>query len=576
MNMSKNQVKSSVKIRAKLLFSLIISAALTVIWVLLPPPATMKSKAQADFNVGGNRKMDGANLTPFTPLPPGSLDPTFGIGGKVTTPILSNDVALAVAIQSDGKIVTAGYSENGTSQEMAIVRYNANGTLDTAFGGNGKVTIPVAGTHSRAFAVAIQTDGKIVAAGDVGAPMGVVRLNPNGSLDAAFDGDGILTVAFYNNDLAHAVAIQPDGKIVIAGYSEAPISFSALSSAKATRSSQKRFSPEFHTTDFAIARLNPDGSLDATFGNGGKVLTGLALGDVAYGIVIQPDGKIVAAGETFDFETDCIALVRYNANGSLDPSFANLGAAVTCSEFVPYAATSVTLQPDGKIVAAGISGGIDENSGYDFALARFTSDGLLDNSFSDDGKLTTEISQADDECWAVAIQSNGKILAAGFTYDAQHSNFALARYNPSGSLDTSFDSDGKVTTDFSKGGDWAFGLGIQPDGLIVTTGRASSADGTTDFAVARYFGDATAPLVSVGGRVTTPDGRGLRNAIVALTDPLGVRRTATTSSFGIFMFDNVATSETYVIGVSSKRYRFASRNLMVNGSLTDVDFVGLE
>lgn len=543
MNMSKYHAKPFVKIRAKLLFCLIISAALTVTLVLPPQASTVKSKAPSDFNVAGNRKTDSANLTPFTTLPPGSLDPTFGIGGKVTTSIsnAASDGANAIAIQSDGKIVLAGYAYNfiNLSLDFGLVRYNTNGSLDTSFGTDGKVATDFGGTWERANAVAIQADGKIVAAG-----YGfLARYNSDGSLDASFDGDGKLTTNFGS---ASAIAIQADGKIVTAG---------GVNNA------------------FALARYNPDGSLDPSFGTDGKVITDFSPGaDYALGVAIQSNGKIVAAGGsnascTFVFpQTICRSdrsLARYNIDGSLDNSF-GVGGRVTTVYGGDNHADGLAVQSDGRIVTAGGS-----------SLVRYNINGSLDTSFGTNGRATSP-----SYCWAnaVAIQSNGKIVTAGYQDDTYYIEldrydeykFALLRYNPNGSPDDAFGTDGKVTTDFGSEYDVINAVAIQPDGKIVAVGATHPSG--DDFALARYIGDS----VTVSGRVTTPDGRGLRNATVSITDSLGFQQTATTSSFGFYTFDNVTTGEPYRIVVNSRLYRFAPLNLTVTDNLTNVDFVGLD
>ena len=220
---------------------------------------------------------------------PGDLDTTFDGDGKVTTNFTAgDDVASGVAIQSDGKIVTAGSA--GNTPDFALARYNADGSLDTTFDGDGKVETDFSG-NDVAFAVAIQSDGKIVAVGRDGiiaSDFAIARYNADGSLDTTFDGDGKVTTDITASDVAFAVAIQSDGKIVAVGVDGILID-----------------------SDFAIARYNADGSLDTTFDGDGKVITDITGSDIAQGVAIQSDGKIVAVGQdgTSDF-----ALARYNAN----------------------------------------------------------------------------------------------------------------------------------------------------------------------------------------------------------------------------------------------------------------------
>ena len=398
---------------------------------------------------------------------PGDLDPTFGVGGKVTTDFASrSDFALGVAIQPDGKIVAAGHSADGTGFDnvnFALARYGLDGSLDAGFGSGGKVTTDFGGGFDAAAAVAVQADARIVAVGS-----GVIvatgrtgfalaRYNPDGSLDTTFGGDGRVTIdfgiAFRPVTSGNAVAIQADGKIVAAG--------SAGTAGE---------------NDFALARFNSDGSLDTSFGSGGKVLTPFGGYEFAFELAIQADGKIVAAGHTDRFGEDGFdfALARYNPDGSLDAGFGSGGKVTTHfgSTFFE-AAYGVAIQADGKIVAAGTGAG-------DFALARYNPNGSLDTNFGLGGKVTTDIGGSGNAN-ADAAQADGRITAVGST---SAGDFTLVQYRPDGSLDGSFGNGGTVTTDFSAT-DNAFDVAIQGDGKIVAAG-GTIGTGFSDFALARY------------------------------------------------------------------------------------------
>jgi uncharacterized delta-60 repeat protein/uncharacterized repeat protein (TIGR01451 family) len=357
------------------------------------------------------------------------------------------------------------------------------GDLDTTFDGDGLVTTNFAAA-AEARGLAIQGDGKIVVAGRVDAPgsrdFALARYNADGSLDPAFDTDGKVTTDFDAGlDFGYAVAIQADGKIVTAGYADVS-----------------------GTRDFALARYNPDGSLDTAFDTDGKVTTDFAgSADVAWGMAIQGDGKIVVAGLADISGTGDFALARYNPDGSLDTAFAGDGRVTTDfdagSSDLAYA---VALQSDGKIVAAGVAVISGTN---DFALARYNTDGSLDTTFDGDGLTTTDFGAGLDQASAVAIQGDGKIVAVGRADIAGAFDFPLARYNPDGSLDTSFDGDGKVTTDFAGDIDLAYGVAIQGDGKIVAAGRAV-VSGNRRFALARYNADGSLDTIFSGdGKVTT-------------------------------------------------------------------------
>ena len=353
--------------------------------------------------------------------PPGDLDPTFDGDGKVTTDLAGSfEIAGAVAIQGDGKIVAAGTAADVSGiSDFALARYNADGSLDPTFSGDGKVTTDFAGASDEANAISIQGDGKIVAAGvariglNGSQDFALARYNANGSLDTTFSGDGKVTTDFAGaNDQAHAVAIQGDGKIVAAGVAGDVVS---------------------GTNDFGLARYNANGSLDTTFD-----------GDLL--LPVPGDGKV-----TTDFAE------------TTDQAF------------------GVAIQGDGKIVAAGFAGS-------DFALARYNADGSLDTAFDGDGKVTTDFagSGSRDEAHAVAIQGDGKIVAAGLAVVSGVFDFALARYNADGSLDTIFSGDGKVTTDFAGDFDAAHGVAIQANRRIVAAGFADLPGTGFDFALARY------------------------------------------------------------------------------------------
>jgi uncharacterized delta-60 repeat protein len=387
----------------------------------------------------------------------GQLDPTFGGDGIVTTPMspgAGNDQGFGMAIQpADGKVVVAGVATfiGGTDRDFAVARYNTNGSLDQNFGAGGIVTTPIGADVENAIAVAIQADGKIVAGGysdqgpTTGQDFALVRYNDDGSLDDGgdgpmgngFGGDGIVTTAVSpgsGSDFINDIAIQPgDGKIVAAG-------------------AEDQLAGAGSDMDFALARYNAvDGSLDTTgFGSPDGFVhtdfTGAGAGsdDEAAGVALQTDGKIVAAGIAKDGSaTGHTALARYHPDGTLD----------TDSD----SDTGVDLSADGKVVTAVSTGAGDDDQAYD-----------------------------------VAIQPNGKIVAAG---GGGNNGFGMARYNPNnGTLDDGgdgtgplgFGSDGIVTTPMGSNA-YAFGIALQADTKIVLAGQATGPGGQ-DTGLARYNG----------------------------------------------------------------------------------------
>jgi uncharacterized delta-60 repeat protein len=399
---------------------------------------------------------------------PGDLDPGFGENGVVTTG--PNGEATGVAIQPDGKIIAAGSAQSDAGARFAIARYLTDGTLDAGFGQEGQVTTSFGASDDNGGDVAIQSDGMIVVGGtsfrNPVSQFAVVRYKSDGSLDPNFGSGGKLRTAFGTtaNAFADALVVEPGGKIVVAGYTA-----------------------DASGANFALARYNPNGTLDTGFGTGGKVTTSFPDSAVVTGMARQPDGKIVVAGLLVNYDDPTsyplrgFALARYEPDGSLDSTFGS-GGKVTTSVGQGSAAFSVALQADGKIVAGGFAlvyGPADELGG-EFALVRYGTDGTLDGAFGSGGKVTTEVGTGDGSINAVAIRPDGKIVAAGTSSGDSGYGFALARYQPGGSLDTSFGTNGQVHTDVgtqSRADD----LALQTDGKIVASGFSNG------FALIRYL-----------------------------------------------------------------------------------------
>jgi uncharacterized delta-60 repeat protein len=410
---------------------------------------------------------------------PGDLDMTFGSGGIVFTATGNNpslDIAQEMAIQPDGKIVVVG--DGGTfgnfnNWDFAVIRYNPDGSLDTSFGGTGIVITPVSNFNDGAYSIAIQADGKIVVAGysgdgGGGSRFAVVRYNPNGTLDTSFGATGIVITPTPAGryGFGNSVAIQSDAKIVVAG-----VMF----------------------TSFAVVRYNSNGSLDTTFNGTGIVITSLsAFENYAYSVAIQPDGKIVVAGTSDNPSSYQFAVVRYNTNGSLDTSFG--GGGIVFTEIgAASGAASVAIQADGKIAAAGSSGNFPNNN---FTLVRYNTDGSLDTSFSGTGKVVTPVGSSCSRANSVAIQPDGKIVAAGSSCNGGTglSNFAVVRYNGNGSLDTTFNGTGEVITPLTGGHDHINSVAIQTDGKIVAAGGTDYGSDFHDFTLVRYQGGSNANI----------------------------------------------------------------------------------
>jgi uncharacterized delta-60 repeat protein len=386
----------------------------------------------------------------------GSPDNSFDGDGITTMDIAGNgDRAKCMAIQGNGRIFVAGYSINNHS-DFSIACFQQNGTPDNSFNGNGKIDNVWNASFDLAHAIAIQSDGKIIVAGDTGREdlattndFALARYNTDGTLDNTFDGDGRLSFTIGIDETFYALAVQPDGKILAAGVGQYQWSISKF--------------------DVSVVRLNPDGSRDNTFGGDGLVfVVPSSDNDMVTSIAVQSDGKVLIAGANWVF--------RLNTNGSLDNSFDGDGRINTPIGTYGFLA----IQNDGKILVAGAN-----NS--DFAIARYTSTGAIDNSFDGDGMVTTDFGSAE---WisSIKVQSDGKIVAGG----GSGNNFAIARYNSDGTLDNSFDGDGKQTTDMNGTagtGVLPYTLDIQSNGKIVMSGQTRNT--SDDFILARYNTDGT-------------------------------------------------------------------------------------
>lgn len=343
-----------------------------------------------------------------------------------------------------------------------------SGNLDDTFSSDGKVTTDFGPDSDRGHSVAIQLDGKLVVAGYARAGMGsnfaLARYNIDGTLDSEFGTDGKVMTAFGTGyDEGWSVAVQQDGKIVVAGTAWNGLEYG-----------------------FGLVRYDTEGTLDNSFGTDGKVVTsfGTFYTAIGYSMAIQSDGMIVVVGHSFNVGSGFdFTVVRYNVNGTLDNNFGVSGIVRTDFEMNDDGGASIAIQPDGKIVVAGVTW---VNGVGDFALVRYNTDGSLDYSFGDEGRMTTDFEARSDVGRSVIIQSDGKILVSGVSLDDTGNVFATARYNSDGSLDESFELDGKVTTSFGEGSSFGWAVAIQPDGKILVAGHADLEGSVDQFALARY------------------------------------------------------------------------------------------
>lgn len=402
----------------------------------------------------------------------GDFDPTFNppSGLVFYDPGESGN---AVAVQEDGKIVVAGTVKNNAQLDVLLLRYNPDGLLDTTFGTNGVVVYGTPAGDESATGVLIDSQGRIIVTG--GAFNGsnndflVLRYGPDGQLDLNFGTNGVFTYdgPANDDDFARMAALRPVGeKIVLVGGT-----FNGTN------------------TDLLVITLNPDGSLDPTFGNNGAVIfNGPGNGDdVGEAVTVQPDGRIIAAGGTFNGPNSEILLIRLNPDGSFDPNFAGGdGIATYSAANTNVAAKTLALQDDGRIVVAG---GIVIGASLDLLVMRFNANGMIDAGFGPVGVLIYGSSTENESAKAMALQPDGRILVAGIANNGSNDDGLLLRYTPAGQLDAEFGVDGAVLFNTSANGIESFnGVAVQPDGKVLVAGRASPGTLDYDVVVLRLIG----------------------------------------------------------------------------------------
>ncbi len=450
-------------------------------------PATVvipAGQASTTFNVAASSGGAGQSATVTgsaladTPL---ALDPSFVHTGQSFS-------TNAVAFTPDGKVVVAGIASSGTSPnyyDFGVARYNANGTPDTTFNGTGTVVVGLTSQSDKAQAVAVQPDGRIVVAGiDGNGPYYnfiIARYNSNGTLDTTFGNGGktviVPTSGYYNE--VWALTLQPDGRILAGGDVD-------------------NGSPNYD--DFAVLRLNPNGTLDPTFGAGGIAQTSFSSGtDRGYALALQPDGRIVAAGTSFDGNTtSAFALARFTPGGQLDPTFGTGGKVQTSLPGSYDQAKGVAIQPDGKIVAVGYvsNAGVFPPNANAIAVVRYNSNGTLDSSFGGGGFVLDHVT-GNDKAQAVAIQPDGLIDVAGQAGAPNGSAF-LARFLPSGVLDTQ-------TTAPSQGSYVAEGFEPGTNRLVVAGNNvANNLSGFVDSYTPKSAEEKSVTLSSIDPRLSRP------------------------------------------------------------------------
>ncbi len=387
----------------------------------------------------------------------GAPDPSFGTAGALTTDFTGSSVASAIALQPDGKYVVVG----SAGDDFAIARYNPDGSLDGSFaGGAGRTTINFGGVEV-GRAVALQADGKIVLAGSttptgLTSDMAIARLNPDGSIDTTFNSSGGVIVDMGPGDGATGIAVRTDGRILVVGSTG--------------------------DGNFAVVQLTSTGGFDTTFQGAGKTTYDFGGTDAANAVALQNNGLAVVVGTTSTGSgvLNNFAILSIDSSGALDPNFAGGTGKARVDFGFDDVANAVAIQRDGKIVAAGTARGTAD----DFAVTRLNLDGSLDLTFGVNG-IQSATFGAIDRSTGVAIQPDGKIVLVGTTDATGGGDIAVFRLEPNGAYDTNFGNGGLLRVDFGTS-DTVGGVVLTPTSRIALAGGTGT--GATKFALARVIG----------------------------------------------------------------------------------------
>jgi len=417
------------------------------------------------------------------------LDPHFGVDGTALADFGGSDQGYAMVVENDGSILMAGRAWHNDQYDFGVVHFNADGTLDTSFGQGGMATADLGSPFDAAYAMDVQTNGKIVVVGqtDDGTSynFGMVRFNGDGSLDSGFGVNGVVTTDFAANyDIAYGVVVHASGKITVAGTA----------------------TDENYHFRFGLAQYNSNGSLDDTFGANGQVMTAFGDHDTeAYTIMKGGGGSFVVGGYAYDFDsgTTDVAMAKYNSDGSLDASFGAGGMVVSNLGMDDETIRALSMDGDGNILAAG-------NGGGDFLVARYSSSGVIDSSFGNGGKVFVDFVGGYDVAHAVAV-SGDKILVAGMADMMGDMNIGVVSLNANGSANSDFGNNGVLSLDLGSWDDEATGMAVENNGNLLLGGFMVNPNGDYDYVVAHYgtFADDhtnIAPVADAGGPYSVSEG----------------------------------------------------------------------
>ena len=490
----------------------------------------------------------------------GRLDASFGSDGRVVTaPGIFADQAYAVRVQPDGRILVAGSSSNGVDLDFALIRLTQDGQLDPTFNFNGIVTTQVGTDDDEIAAIAVQDDGYIVAAGysmnSGSRDFALVRYTPDGQLDPSFGEGGIVLDGYGGgNDEITALAVDPEGRLVIAGY--------------ATGTSGRAV---------IAGRYLSSGAPDLSFGDNGQSLIGIGRDALARGIDIDDQGRIILTGSFFHENRTEVMVLRFTEYGELDSEFGVEGLAVPVQIVQQTEGYGIRVGDDGSILVAG---SIETEDGLDSALFRFTKTGRPDAGFGVNGMLVVSASQEDDMALAVDVL-DGVIVASGFAVvDGIREFLLISHRREAGDDGVSFalntgggstglqinelqvaDSYGRyassaeggrasaqttiVTTPFGYfSNDISYGVAVQPDGRAVAAGLTEEND-VTSFAVARY-----ASARALENEFGTSSNDGSRASWLETREPLEVTRNSAISGGVVQNSGNTVTRRGVVFSIA--------------------------
>lgn len=483
---------------------------------------------------------------------PGQRDSSFAEYGILQANLCVWDAVSASLIQPDGKILVTGYSEEEGHSEFYVMRILPNGDPDLDFGVDGLALAKVSEWVNQGTSLALQPDGKILVGGytntngNANMDFAALRFTSEGIPDSTFNQDGIVTLDISSFDRLLAIAVLPDGRIAIAGVTKYPL------------------------TGFLLACFLPNGDLDTGFGSNGYTYTLFgSIYDVCSSMVIQPDGKILLTGYTTtpNYWAD-VALARYNSDGTLDATFGAGGKVTTAYSATADVGTNVTVGADGKILVAGYSNSSQQKN--ELALFRYMPNGTLDGSFGSGGKLRSKIGNNFSYAHSAITLPDGKILAAGCALNATGLDFAMKKFNDNGTVDNTFGVNGIVTTDLQGFSDGASTVMYTPDGKILLAGTGITSDSsTTDIVLVRYISSLNVGVIETPQSVMEP--WIYPNPIATDNFTLEYKVTGPTRvAYELFSIDGKRLA---VLGESEKGEGEQSEKLMLPGGLANGQYL---